>query len=44
MQIPLKPLKAPDFTPLEDTPLPDSARDILVNNFNEMLVKAKEKC
>lgn len=35
-------IEIPDFTPLEDTPLPDSARDIMVNNFNEMLVKAKE--
>ncbi|MGK0680601.1 hypothetical protein, partial [Proteus mirabilis] len=35
-------IKTPDFTPLEYTQLPDSARDILVKNFNEMLVKAKE--
>lgn len=35
-------IEAPDFTPLEDTPLPDSVRDMMVNNFNEILVKAKE--
>nr|WP_306423601.1 DUF4132 domain-containing protein [Proteus terrae] len=35
-------IETPDFTPLEDTALPDSARDIMVNNFNEILVKAKE--
>ncbi|WP_109420386.1 DUF4132 domain-containing protein [Proteus terrae] len=35
-------IETPDFTPLEDTPLPDSTRDIMVNNFNEMLAKAKE--
>ncbi|HGN1705126.1 TPA: DUF4132 domain-containing protein [Providencia rettgeri] len=32
----------PALIELEDTPLPESAKDILVNNFNEMLQKAKE--
>lgn len=35
-------IETPDFTPLEDTPLPDSVRDMMVNNFNELLIKAKE--
>ncbi|MEQ4925198.1 DUF4132 domain-containing protein [Proteus hauseri] len=35
-------IEAPDFTPLEDTPLPESTRDILVNNYHEILEKAKE--
>ncbi|MEQ5110430.1 DUF4132 domain-containing protein [Providencia vermicola] len=32
----------PALVELEDTPLPESAKDILINNFNEMLQKAKE--
>ncbi|MDB9566586.1 DUF4132 domain-containing protein [Providencia rettgeri] len=32
----------PELVELEDTPLPESAKEILVNNFNEMLQKAKE--
>ncbi|WP_275076263.1 DUF4132 domain-containing protein [Providencia rettgeri] len=32
----------PALVELEDTPLPESAKDILISNFNEMLQKAKE--
>ncbi|MCC8365619.1 DUF4132 domain-containing protein [Xenorhabdus sp. PB61.4] len=36
-------LELPSFTPLEDTPLPESAREILVTNFHEMLANALER-
>ncbi|WP_273826914.1 DUF4132 domain-containing protein [Providencia rettgeri] len=32
----------PALVELEDTPLPENAKDILISNFNEMLQKAKE--
>ncbi|MBD2801054.1 DUF4132 domain-containing protein [Xenorhabdus sp. M] len=33
----------PPFTPLKDTPLPESAKEILVANFHEILAKAAER-
>lgn len=35
-------VEIPDVIPMDDTPLPASAVDILVSNFREMLQKAKE--
>lgn len=35
-------IELPPIIELADTPLPESARELLVNNFNEMLLKAKE--
>ncbi|MBP6123413.1 MULTISPECIES: DUF4132 domain-containing protein [Providencia] len=38
----IKEAELPPFIGLDDTPLPQSAEEILANNFNEMLQKAKE--